>query len=234
MKAFHCIIVDDDEIDRLMMMSYVKRYEQLRLVGAFESAEHALAQVDFDTVDVVFLDIDMDGMDGVSFRKVIANVPACIFITAHPAYALDSFSVETLDFIVKPISSTRFDESMVRLAAFMDIRKKAHLYETLIGSEYVFIREGHQETKVALHDILYLEGLKDYTLLVTETKNYCVLNSIGNLLKELHFDRFVRIHRSFAVRKDLIKSVSAREVLLDNDKAIPIGRSFKENLDLLN
>lgn len=235
MRNYNCIVVDDDEIDRLMAVSFVKRHEQLCLVGAFESAEEALLQADFDQIDVVFLDIDMDGMDGISFRKVIAEVPVCVFITSHPEYAVDSFSVETLDFIVKPISSKRFDESVERLTTFLSIQQKAHLYENLLGERHVVIREGHKETKVNLYDVLYLEGLKDYTLLVTEDKKHCVLSSIGNLLKETHFSRFVRVHRSFAVRKDLVKSVSPKEVLLDNDTTIPIGRSFKDNIEeLLN
>lgn len=233
MKPFNCIVVDDDEIDRLVAVSFVKRYAQLCLVGVFESAEEALSQVDFDQIDVVFLDIDMGGMDGISFRRMIAEVPACIFITSHPEYAVESFSVETLDFVVKPISSQRFDECMERLLTFLNIRQKLHLYENLIGMDHVFIREGHTETKVALHDVLYLEGLKDYTLLVTEGKKHCVLSSIGNLLKELHFNHFVRIHRSFAVRKDLIKSISSREVQLANDMTIPVGRSFKDNIKSL-
>lgn len=229
-KPFHCVVVDDDEIDRLMAVSFVRRHEQLSLAGVFDNAEEALSQIDFSQIDVVFLDIDMGGMDGISFRKMIAEVPACIFITSHPEYALDSFSVDTLDFLVKPISAQRFAESIERLDTFMAIQQKAHLYENLIGKDHVYIREGHKETRVALHEVLYLEGLKDYTLLVTEQKKHCVLRSIGNLLKELHFNHFIRIHRSFAVRRDLVKSVSAKEVLLANDMAIPVGRSFKDNL----
>lgn len=233
MKSLNCVIVDDDELDRLLIVSFVKRYACLCLVGDFESAEQALLKVDFNQIDVVFLDVDMDGMDGISFRKVIAEVPACIFVTSYPEYALDSFSVETLDFIVKPVSSKRFAECIERLQTFIDVRQKAHLYENLIGEDHIFIREGHKETRVALHDVLYLEGLKDYTLLVTDNKRHCVLSSIGNLLKELHFSHFVRVHRSFAVRKDLIKSVSSREVQLYNDTCIPIGRSFRENLNFI-
>ncbi len=233
MKVFKCIIVDDDEVDRLMAISMVKQYSQLHLVGAFENAEVALSAVDFSRIDVVFLDIDMDGMDGISFRKIINDVPACIFITSHPEYALDSFSVETLDFLLKPLSLQRFGECITRLQTFMDVREKAHLYVNLIGSDHIFIKEGSRETKIALHDVLYLEGLKDYTLLVTAEKKHCVLRSIGNLLKELHFSHFLRIHRSFAVRKDLIKAVSAKEVLLANNINIPLGRSFKDGIKTL-
>lgn len=229
-KIANCIVVDDEEVDRLMVVSYVIRHPQLCLIGSFGSAGEALATVDFSQIDVVFLDIDMGGMDGISFRSAIAEVPACIFVTSYPEYAVDSFSVETLDFIVKPISQDRFDSSVKRLQTFLEICQKANLYELHIGGSYIHIKEGHHQVKLDLQDILYLEGLKDYTLLVTEAKNYCVLSSIGNLLKELDFSSFVRIHRSFAVRKELIKSVSSVEVLLTNDMTIPIGRSFKDNI----
>lgn len=233
MKILNCIIVDDDEIDRLMTISMVKRYPHLHVVGVFQSATEALSQVDFGRVDVAFLDIDMDGIDGISFRKMMSDVPVCIFITSYPDYAVESFTVDTLDFLVKPISVQRFDESMARLQAFMDVKEKANLYESLLGADHIFVREGNKETKVALHEVLYLEGLKDYTLLVTEQRKHCLLSSIGNLLKELHFNHFVRIHRSFAVRKDLIKSISVKEVQLANDMSIPVGRSFRDEIKAL-
>src|SRR5690606_21697345 len=134
---------------------------------------------------------------------------------------------------IKPLCAERFRQAIDRLEQFISIRKKADLYENHIGGSYIHIKEGHQETKVNLHEILYLEGLKDYTLIVTEEKKHCVLSNIGALLKEESFRHFVRIHRSFAVRKDQVKSVSSREVLLTNETTIPIGRSFRENVSHL-
>lgn len=114
----------------------------------------------------------------------------------------------------------------------MTLREKAKLYENHIGGDFIYIKEGHQETKLNLHEIIYLEALKDYTLIITENKRHCVLTSIGNLLKEKSFSQFVRIHRSFAVKRDMIKSRGSNELKLQNNIVLPIGGSYKENLTL--
>ena len=169
-------------------------------------------------------------MNGLDFRKKTMEVPVCIYITAHPEHAVESFELDTLYFIVKPIKLDRFTQTMSKIEDYMELKLKAQLFESSIGGDVIYIKEGHNETKVKLHDILYLEALKDYTKIVTSTKKHCVLTSIGNLLKENHFQSFVRIHRSFAVQKQFIEKKMSNELLLNNGMLIPIGRSYKENL----
>lgn len=232
MKTLTCIIVDDDEIDQLMVVSFVKRFPHLELAGSFLSAEKALHVCQNNSVDIVFLDVDMPGLNGLELRKKLSAIPVCIFITSHPEHAVESFELETLDFIVKPLKFDRFSKAIERINEFMEIKTKALLYESSIGGDSIYIKEGHEQTKVKLHEILYLEALKDYTLLVTSEKRHCVLSSIGTLLKEAHFQSFVRVHRSFAVQKNLIYKIGSHEVLLNDNIAIPVGRSYKDNLNL--
>jgi two-component system, LytTR family, response regulator len=232
MQKLNCIIVDDDEIDRLMVTSFVKRFPHLTILGIFESAEVALECIEKQSIDILFLDIDMPNSNGLDFRKKMLYVPVCIYITAHPEHAVESFELETLDFIVKPIKFTRFEQTIKRIDEFMQVRHKASLFETSIGGDTIFIKEGHEQTKVNLHDILYLEALKDYTLIVTNQKRHCVLSNIGNLLKETHFGSFVRIHRSFAIQKQYIKKIGSQEIELHNNTFIPLGRSYKDNLSI--
>jgi two-component system, LytTR family, response regulator len=233
MKTLNCIIVDDEEIDRLMATSFVKRYPYLNLVGVFENAEKALAVIESETIDIAFLDIDMPSLNGLDFRKQTLQIPVCVFITSHPEHAVESFELEALDFIVKPLKFDRFDKMMQRVVEFMEIKHKAQLFESTIGGDTIYIKEGHEQTKVKLHDILYLEALKDYTLIVTDQKRHCVLSSIGILLKEAHFQSFIRVHRSYAVQKQYIKKVSTGEVELNNNKLIPLGRSYKDSLNFV-
>ena len=232
MKKHNCVIIDDDEIDRLTVVSYAKRFSVLNIMGVFENAEEALPLLEKEKIDILFLDIDMPIMNGLDFRKKTMEVPVCIYITAHPEHAVESFELDTLDFIVKPIKLDRFTQTMSKIEDYMELKLKAQLFESSIGGDVIYIKEGHNETKVKLHDILYLEALKDYTKIVTSTKKHCVLNSIGNLLKENHFQSFVRIHRSFAVQKQYIEKKMSNELLLNNGMLIPIGRSYKENLSL--
>ena len=230
MKKYNCVIIDDDEIDRLTVVSYAKRFSVLNIMGVFENAEEALPLLEKEKIDILFLDIDMPIMNGLDFRKKTLEVPVCIYITAHPEHAVESFELDTLDFIVKPIKLDRFTQTMSKIEDYMELKLKAQLFESSIGGDVIYIKEGHNETKVKLHDILYLEALKDYTKIVTSTKKHCVLTSIGNLLKENHFQSFVRIHRSFAVQKQFIEKKMSNELLLNNGMLIPIGRSYKENL----
>lgn len=232
MKKHNCVIIDDDEIDRLTVVSYAKRFSVLNIMGVFENAEEALPLLEKEKIDILFLDIDMPIMNGLDFRKKTMEVPVCIYITAHPEHAVESFELDTLDFIVKPIKMDRFTQTMSKIEDYMELKLKAQLFESSIGGDVIYIKEGHNETKVKLHDILYLEALKDYTKIVTSTKKHCVLTSIGNLLKENHFQSFVRIHRSFAVQKQFIEKKMSNELLLNNGMLIPIGRSYKENLSL--
>lgn len=231
MKQYNCIIIDDDEIDRLTVLSFAKKFPSLNILGICELAEDAIPIIEKEKIDILFLDIDMPRLNGIDFRKKTQEIPVCIFITAHSEHAVESFQIETLDFIIKPLKLDRFTQTIKRIEEFMEIKLKASLFEASIGGDTIYIKEGHEQTKIKLHEILYLEALKDYTLIITDKKRHCVLSSIGNLLKENHFQSFIRIHRSFAVQKQYIEKKQVNDVLLNNGVCIPIGRSYKDNLN---
>jgi len=233
MKPFNCIIVDDDEMDRLVVLSYAKRFSILNIVGVFESAEKALLFLEENLVDVAFLDIEMSGKSGIELRKKALEIPVCVFISSHTESAAETFELQTLDFIVKPFKFPRFEQTIKRIEEFMEVRLKANLFESSIGGDSVFVKTGHDQIKVKLHEILYLEALKNYTILVTENKRHCVLSNLGEILQEEKFQSFIRIHRSFAVQKEFIQKIGSQEIELKNNICIPIGRSFKDNLNFL-
>ena len=231
MKKLTCIVVDDDEIDQLMIVSFVKRFPHLELIGVFSDAAAAFIFCQENQVEVLFLDVDMPGMGGLELRKKLAAIPVCIFVTAHSGHAVESFELETLDYIVKPLKFDRFSKTIARIDEFAQIKTKAFLYDSNIGGDSIYIKEGHEKTKVSLNEILYLEALKDYTLLVTSQKRHCVFSGLGTLLKENHFQSFVRIHRSFAVPKLSIEKMNSTEVTLVNAIVLPIGRSYRETIN---
>ncbi len=228
---YTCIIVDDDELDRLTLVSYVHRYPFIRITGEFESATDALEFFKSGQVpDVLLLDIDMPGMSGIDLRKQLIQVPACIFVTSHPEFALEGFEIAALDYIVKPLKMDRFAKAMERLQQFLEVHYKAELLDYTLGEDTLFIKDGHNHIKLQLHEIIYLEALKDYTAIVTNKKKYCVLTALGNLLKEKAFQTFIRIHRSYAVQKHFISKITTKEVIV-NDVLLPIGRRYKDLLD---
>jgi two-component system LytT family response regulator len=171
----------------------------------------------------------MPGVDGFEFRRRLMNIPVCVFITSYADLAAESFELSTLDFLVKPIKAERFERTMNRILEYMEAKEKASLYEHSLGGDTIFIKDGHTLVKLKLHEILYLEALKDYTLIYTTVKKHCVLSPISSLLKENHFRSFIRVHRSYAVQKHLINRISAGQLVINNIN-IPIGRVYKDNL----
>ncbi len=229
-KVYTCIIVDDEEVDRLTVVHFAKQYSFLNITGSFENAETALQFAKTNPPDVLFLDIDMPGLNGLELRKELAAIPACIFITSYPDYAVESFELEALDFIVKPVKADRFAKMAARLQAYLDIKHKATLLDHSLGGDTLFIKDGHEHIKLLLHDIIYLEALRDYTSIVTAAKKHTVLSTLGNLLEQKAFQQFVRIHRSYAVQKHFISKITPKEVFIQ-DMILPVGRSYKEALD---
>lgn len=231
MKVFNCIVVDDDEVARLKVISVARNFPSIKIVGSFSSAESALLLIDKQKIDVLFLDIDMPKTNGLELRKQLMTIPICVYITSHPEYAVESFEHETLDFLVKPLQIERFAQTVSRIEEFMDIKFKANLYEMRFANDFIYIKEGYEQTKIHLHEIFYLEALKDYTFLVTQQKKHCVFSGIGNLLKEAHFESFVRVHRSFAVQKQFIQKVGSHNITLIKNIVIPLGLSYRDNLE---
>lgn len=231
MKKFNCIIVDDDEVARLKVVSIARQFPSLNIIGHYSSPAIAQTIIDRENIDILFLDIDMPQLSGLEFRRKLMDIPVCVFITSHPEHAVESFELDTLDFIVKPLRLERFQQTMKRIEEFMEIKEKATLFESSFGDNFIYIKDGYDKVKVKLYDIMYMEALKDYTILVTAHKRYCVLSGIGNLVKEDPFRSFVRVHRSFAVQKKFVEKIGAQSLSLINGIAIPIGNSFKESIE---
>ncbi len=231
-KPYRYIIVDDNEIDQLSVYSHLKDNPLLTCAGFFSSSKQVEAFLQNETVDILFLDIDLNGESGIELRKKLLEIPACIFITSHPEFALDGFTLNALDYLVKPFDKERFNQTISRIKSYFEIREKAALYDSKVEGECIVIKEGHDQVKVPLKDILFLEALKDYTLVVTNKKKHCVLCNLGTMLKQDCFSDFIRIHRSYAVAKSAIKRIGSSAIKTVTDVELPVGRSFKANIQL--
>lgn len=230
MKSKKCIIVDDDEIDRLLIVSYVKKIDWIEIVGVFETAETALQCLKNESVDIVFLDIELPGESGIELRRKILEIPVCVFVSSHFESAAETFEIQTLDFIVKPFKFERFEQTIKRIEEYFSIKTKVELYEESLITDEIYIKSGHDKIKIKQSEILFLEALKNYTIIVTASKKYYVLKGFSEILKEKYFQNFIRIHRSYAVCKDKIEKVSAQELYLIDGKKLPIGRNFKNQI----
>lgn len=229
---YRYIIVDDNEIDQLAVYSYLKNNELFEFSGFYSNSIQVQDFLETNQIDVIFLDIDLNGDSGIELRKKLIEIPACIFITSHPEFALEGFELEALDYLVKPFDKSRIDKAIYKIRTYFEIRNKATLYDTYTNGQSIIIKVGYDQVKVPLKDILFLEALKDYTLVVTNNKKHCVLSNLGTMLKQECFSDFIRIHRSYAVAKSAIKRVGSSAIKTVTDVELPVGRSFKANIQL--
>jgi two-component system LytT family response regulator len=230
MNTYNCIIVDDEEIDRLLTFSFVSRIPFLTIIDCCETADEALALIQTHKIDVLFLDIDMPELDGFALRRKAQHIPACIYITSHPEHALESYETIAFDFIVKPVYPDRFMSSMRRLEEYLNLLNKAHLLESRFDGSAIMVKKGHDDVKLNTYEVIYLESLREYTKIVTSFESYPIRASLSRIIKEHDFQDFVRIHRSFAVNKSFVNSINKQEVLLVNNIQLPVGRTYKDSL----
>lgn len=137
-KKISCIVVDDDEVDKLTTISFLEDYSFIEITGKYDSSETALAAAQKNPSDVLFLDIDMSGMNGLQLRKELLHIPACVFITSYPDYAVESFEMAAFDFLVKPFTHKRFEITIERLKEYFTIREKAALLNHTLGADTIF------------------------------------------------------------------------------------------------
>ncbi len=230
MELINCLVIDDEEIDRMVMEDFVQSCPGLNLLGSFSNALESIETINTKDIDLVFLDIDMPVINGVDFLKKIENPPLCIFVTSHPDYALDAFELHAVDYLLKPVKKDRFEMAIERVYELTSIRQKALHYDLNFESDRLTIKEGNSMNKVLINDIIYLEALTNYTKVVTNARKYITLKNLKNFLEELPTDKFIRVHRSFAVAKNKINSTKDGEIKLGGF-TVPMGKTYRKNIN---
>lgn len=232
MGKLRSVIVDDNELDRLTLSGLLKGYSNFEVLRVFTNPIEALGFLMENTIDVLFLDVDMPGMSGLELRRKINHIPACIFITDHPEFALDSFELDTLDYLLKPISPERFTHTVLRIEEYIDIQQKAVLYEQSKDDSTIEIKNGRQTVIVNINEILYIKAVQNYSVIVTTGHSHYIRATLSNLLKENKLSSFKRVHKSYAINENQVISKTPNNVTINNGELIPIGRTYKSLLEL--
>lgn len=232
-----CLIVDDEPLALEVLESYIDRIEGLELVAQCENAVKAFDILKRKQVDLVFLDIQMPKLTGIDFLKVLNPAPKVIFTTAYREYAIESYELNVVDYLLKPIAFNRFlmavNKVMERPQEVM-LEPSEMEKELASNANYIFLKADRKMVKVYLKDILYIESLKDYVRIKTHDKEVVSLQKISYLEQKLPEDCFVRIHRSFIVPINKIEAFSNHAVEVGGIE-LPIGRNYKiQVLERLN
>jgi DNA-binding LytR/AlgR family response regulator len=225
------LIVDDEEIDRLSLESAASGFPFLQRIASCSQALEAFELITRFKPDIVFADIEMPGMTGLELiKRLSGKVPAPVFITSHPEFAIDGYEMDAFDYLLKPVTKERFTKCAVRLHDFFRLRKKVAALERDNESNYIVIKEGYDKYKIGVGDISYLEAMKDYTKIVTGKANHLVLSTLAGLHMRLPVEKFIRIHRSYIVNIDKLDAIKGNKVYVDGHE-LPLGKLYKNVLD---
>ena len=228
-----CLLVDDEPPALEVLESYVREVARLELVASCGNALEAFDVLQRQPVDLLFLDIKMPKMLGTDFLRSLRHPPQVIFTTAYREYAYEGFELDAVDYLLKPISLVRFLKAVAK-ASPTDAPAADALPELAPAPNpdaFLYFRIDRKMVKVVLRDILYIEGLKDYVKIHTAAGPALVVKqTINGLEEKLSESNFLRIHRSFIVALDKIRTYNARHIEVANQE-LPIGRLFRPRVE---
>ncbi|MCH8566890.1 MAG: response regulator [Balneolales bacterium] len=220
----NCLIVDDEQLSRDILRKLVDKTPNLDLVSSCESAIEAISLLSKQKIDLVFLDVEMPEVSGIDFLNSLKDKPLVIFVTSKEEYAVKAFEHDAVDYLLKPLDYPRFLRAVSKAKDIFESRQTVQ-----DGMNHLFVKKDNQLVKIRFHDILYIEAAADYMVIFTDKERFIVHITMKALADRLPKKDFIRIHRTYTVRRDKIESVEDNSVLIGK-RAIPIGGSYKEKL----
>ena len=226
-----CITIDDEPPAIAQMEEYISRVPFLELIHTFDNGISAIEFLKENEIDLIFLDIEMEGFTGIQMLKVIKNKPFVILTTADDQYAIQAFDLDVTDYLLKPISFERFFKSAEKIYDLMNEKKQPGISPVQnISSEeknYIFVKTEYRMQRVDFKDILYIEGLKEYLIIKMITGRVITLQSFKHMEEMLPTSNFIRVHKSYMVAIDKIEFIERNRIKI-SDKLIPIGDTYKK------
>lgn len=217
-KTIKCLVIDDEELARTLLKSYINKVDFLELVDSFESPLDAMKVLKDTAIDVIFLDIQMPDLKGTDFARMIDSKTKVIFTTAYSEYALEGFELNALDYLLKPITFERFLQAV----------NKFHM-DAAVFEDRITVKSGYDLHKLKFDDILYIKSDSEYVVFYTKGKKIMSHQSLKSLENELPSSRFMRVHRSFVVNKQKVNGLKGRDLLISNVK-IPVSDTYYETV----
>ncbi len=233
MNKITCIAIDDEPIALGIVVSHIKKIPYLELLAEFDNPIDASEFLQENPVQLIFLDINMPDLSGVEFARTLDKNTKVIFTTAYDKYAVEGFQLHALDYLLKPISYAVFANSVKHVKEYFDLVESKQS-EMPINTEdnYLFVKADYQIHRIEFNDILYFEGLKDYVKLYIDgaSKSIVFHSTMKSLEEKLPLDRFMRVHRSFIVNLEKVKTIERYRILFGKER-VPISNQYKEAFD---
>ena len=222
----NCLIVDDEPLARIGMERLIRQYSLLKLLGSFKNTAGIADFLKKNEVHLLFLDIEMPGVNGLEFARTLSEQTLVIFTTAYSQYALDSYEVDALDYLVKPITPERLKKAGAKAESYHQLLSQQKTDCESTDTQYINIRANRRNYRIAHSDILYIEALKDYVIIHTFTDKYITWINLKNIHSQLPSALFVRVNKSCVVNVQHISSYTHQFVCI-GETEIPIGRAYE-------
>jgi DNA-binding LytR/AlgR family response regulator len=226
----NCIVIDDEPLAREGMKMHIDNMPSLKLIGSFSNPFDASDILKQKRVDLVFLDINMPEINGLDFIQSLAIAPLVIFATAYPQYALDSYALDVIDYLLKPIRFERFAKAVHKAENYLSLLQSKEFTKTEIediAESYIYIKTDKKYFKIEFKDILYIEGLRDYVAIYTKEKKIIASMNVKTIYEKLPSKFFARISKSYIVHTAHIISFDSYNIYMENAE-LPIGTNFKD------
>lgn len=234
-KKIKCLVIDDELPARDVLEKHIAGVEALELAGSCTNAVEALSFLQSNTVDLLFLDIQMPHILGTNFIRTLKNPPKVIFTTAYRKYAIEGFELDAVDYLLKPIGFDRFLKAVNKVLELNlqgNTKNSPAENQAAPAQPFLYLRVDRKMIKVLFNDILYIEGLRDYIRIFTISKTIITKHLLASLEEMLPSDAFLRIHRSYIISISKIDSFNSDTIEIGK-KELPIGRLFKHDVSKL-
>ncbi len=225
----NCIIIDDEPLAREELSSMLQEISGPMVIGSFSNVLYAEKFLSENEVDLVFLDIQMPKMTGLQFIEKIPKSSMVIFTTAYPQYALESYELDAIDYLLKPFNNERLQKAIHKARHYSDLlstNKENSLEKSTL--EFLIIRSEKKFFKVNFADIKYIEGLKDYVIIHTKSQKIIAAMNLKTIHQKIPLPSFIRVSKSYVINSEHIISFDSYSINFD-DKEVPIGEVYKEN-----
>jgi DNA-binding LytR/AlgR family response regulator len=226
MVKLKCLVVDDEPLARKGLKEYIREMDILEAVGECNNASDALEFLQSNSVDLIFLDIQMPGQNGLEFLREIKNPPMAIITTAFVEFALESFELDVIDYLVKPIPYNRFVKAAIKAKDFYVAK---HITSGTEVVPYIFVKSAGKFERLYLDDILFVEAMQNYIVIHIEGQKHIVYMTLSGMESKLPDDKFMRVHKSYIVALEKVKSIEDHDLIIGSFR-IPVSRTLKEQV----
>lgn len=229
---YNCIIVDDETLAQELIEAHLSKISNINIIAKCHTAMEALQVLNEHSIDIMFLDIEMPDLSGIEFLKSLNNAPFTILTTAYSEYSLESYELNVVDYLLKPIRFDRFFKAINKVLLLLkgNSIEQNHNKENKETNEYIFVKSDYKAIKVHLNDIVFIESMQKYVKFHLVNKEVTTLMSLSSLVDILPQSNFFKCQKSFIINLSRIEGIDGNQLMMDSGNKVPISKSLKHEL----